>query len=58
MFDCEIKYKKDSTNVEADMLLQIPVSGNISHHVHLPDLNEVKEVLKKEKLMINDKKNY
>ena len=43
MFDCEIKYQKDSINIEADILFQRPVSENNSHHIHLLDLNKLKK---------------
>ena len=43
MFDSEIKYQKGSTNIEADILSQPPVSENITHHIHLLDFNEIKE---------------
>ena len=39
IFDYEIKYQKDSTNIEVDMLSWSPISENISHHVDMLDLN-------------------
>lgn len=56
MFDYEIKYKKGSTNIEADMLSRQPVSENLPHHVHLLDLNEIREIQKKENVIVNGKK--
>ena len=58
MFDYENKYQKSSTNIEADMLSRSPVSENISHHVHMLDLNEIKELQNKENVIVNGKKKY
>ena len=56
MFDYENKYQKSSTNIEADMLSRSPVSENISHHVHMLDLKEIKEFQQKENVIVNGKK--
>ena len=56
MFDYEIKYQKDSTNVEADMLFWSLDSKNISHHIHFYDFNETKEVKSSENIIANVKK--
>ena len=56
MNDYEIEYQKGSTNTEADMISWSPVSENISYHVHMLDLKEIKELQNKENVIVNDKK--
>ena len=56
MFDYKMKHQKNSINIEADMLPRLPVSENISHHVHLLDLNGIKELRNKENAIITGKK--
>lgn len=43
MFDFAVKYKKGFTNIEADMLSRQPVLENSLHHIHLFDLNEIRD---------------
>ncbi|GFT19899.1 transposon Tf2-6 polyprotein [Trichonephila clavipes] len=42
MFDYEVKYLKETNNVEADMLSRHPIAQYIQHSVHLLELNEIR----------------
>ena len=57
MFGYEIEYQMDSTNVKVDILPWLPISENISHHLHPLDLNGIKEVQNTENVKDNGKKN-